>query len=511
MKTRIFTLLFAVMAGMVTMNAEIYYGTCGANGDGSNILWTFNIETGALVLKGSGKMADYSDHTSVPWYEYRLFIESVELKSGITNIGVNAFSECKNLTSVILPEGLLSIGEAAFVMCVNLTEISLPNSLTTIERGAFNYCNSLTSMYIPANVSSIAPDAFWVNVVYTEEWTILPFIKTNFTHIDVDPANMYFASKDGVLYNKQMTKLIVYPAGKEGKLIVPNGVQEIGHLAFYGNMSLTEIEIPLSVTTIGEWAFGYCANLKSLTLPSSIKEIGAYAIGGLIYLPAVTCEAVNPPAMLHSELYGDSGLGFGNMSDEHNNPISQILYVPANSVEAYKAAEGWKDIPNILPISAIAAAVADIHAEPTSNSVVIEWPKDENAETYTIVIKKGDKIVCTLEFDAEGQLLTIAFAAPARDGKGHQTPAALQTTSGWQYTISGLEANTEYTYIVIARKSDNSVAYEQSVPFKTKDVATGLDSIEQEPRTNSQKLIKDNHILILRGEHVYDAQGKRVK
>ena len=346
MKTRIFTLLFAVMAGMVTMNAEIYYGTCGANGDGSNILWTFNIETGALVLKGTGKMADYSDHTSVPWYEYRLFIESLELKSGITNIGVNAFYECKNLTSVILPEGLLSIGEAAFVMCVNLTEISLPNSLTTIERGAFNYCNSLTSMYIPANVSSIAPDAFLVSIVYDVS-SRLPFIKTNFTHIDVDPANMYFASKDGVMYNKQMTKLIAYPAGKEGKFVVPNGVQEIGPVVFYGNMSLTEIEIPLSVTTIGEWAFGSCANLKSLTLPSSIKEIGAYAIG--VVLPFITCEAVNPPTVLQSELYGSS-LGFGNLYDEHNNPISQILYVPANSVEAYKAAEGWKDIPNILPI-----------------------------------------------------------------------------------------------------------------------------------------------------------------
>lgn len=346
MKTRIFTLLFAVMAGMVTMNAEIYYGTCGANGDGSNILWTFNIETGALVLKGTGKMADYSDHTSVPWYEYRLFIESIELKSGITNIGVNAFYECKNLTSVILPEGLLSIGEAAFVMCVNLTEISLPNSLTTIERGAFNYCNSLTSMYIPANVSSIAPDAFLVSIVYDVS-SRLPFIKTNFTHIDVDPANMYFASKDGVMYNKQMTKLIAYPAGKEGKFVVPNGVQEIGPFVFYGNMSLTEIEIPLSVTTIGEWAFGYCANLKSLTLPSSIKEIGAYAIG--VVLPFITSEAVNPPTVLQSELNGSS-LGFGNLYDEHNNPISQTLYVPANSVEAYKAAEGWKDIPNILPI-----------------------------------------------------------------------------------------------------------------------------------------------------------------
>ncbi len=119
---------------------------------------------------------------------------------------------------------------------------------------------SLTSITISSTITSIS------------DWAITGCNSLN--AIIVDEENKNFASKDGVLYNKDETVLLRYPAGKpETSFIIPNNVKSIGNVAF-NNCNFTSIKIPSSVTSIGDDAFNKCGSLVSIEIPSSVISIG---------------------------------------------------------------------------------------------------------------------------------------------------------------------------------------------------------------------------------------------
>ena len=112
---------------------------------------------------------------------------------------------------------------------------------------------------------------------------------------------------------------------------------EIGNKTFYRCPGLTSINIPNSVTTIEEEAFKGCTGLTSITIPNSVTSIGNYAFYGCTGLTSMTVEATNPPS--YSSTYG--------IVSDYNIP----LYVPAGSVDAYKAATEWKKFTNIQALA----------------------------------------------------------------------------------------------------------------------------------------------------------------
>ena len=172
--------------------------------------------------------------------------------SPVTTIGSSAFSGCTSLTSVEIPSSVTSIGSYAFDGCTSLTSVTIPSSVTTIGNDAFRGCTSLES-------------------------------------ITVDENNTAYKSIDGVLYNKDGTILICYPAGKKDtSFTIPNSVTSIGNYAFYGCTSLTSVEIPSSVTSIESWAFCYCTSLKSVEIPSSVTTIGEAAFEDCTSLESIT-------------------------------------------------------------------------------------------------------------------------------------------------------------------------------------------------------------------------------
>ena len=109
---------------------------------------------------------------------------------------------------------------------------------------------------------------------------------------------------------------------------IGNSVTSIGDVAFYGCSSLTSITIPDSVISIGNYVFYGCSSLTSITIPDSVTEIGGHAFNRCTSLEEVYCKPTTPPA-------GDS-----YMFD--NNALGRKIYVPAESVEAYKSAVNWK-------------------------------------------------------------------------------------------------------------------------------------------------------------------------
>ena len=152
----------------------------------------------------------------------------------------------------------------------------------------------------------------------------------------------------------------------------------------------------------------------------------------------------------------------------------------------------------------------DVTATPNEdNSVTLTWPAVNGADTYTIEIKKNDVLVCTLVFNANGQLISINFAAPARDGKGRNVPAAEQSANGWTYVVTGLEGNASYTYSVTAKDVNGNVLLNQSVDFSTGE-SQGIEDVLSD-QVQCTKVIREGQILILRGEKVYSLTGQEVR
>ena len=146
-------------------------------------------------------------------------------------------------------------------MCSGLVSVTISNSVTTIGSYAFCNCSKLTSVTIPNSVTKIGADAFEACSKLTE--------------INVENDNTAYSSVDGVLFNKDTTTLICYPAGKTGTTYtIPNSVTEIVADAFEGCSKLTTVTIPNSVTKIFNYAFFNCHNLTSVTIPNSVTLIG---------------------------------------------------------------------------------------------------------------------------------------------------------------------------------------------------------------------------------------------
>ena len=192
------------------------------------------------------------------------------------------------------------------------------------------------------------------------------------------------------------------------------------------------------------------------------------------------------------------------------------MYVLAGSVDMYKSAgSNWKDFYYILPIGTaeVTEPVTDVITEPTESTVVLTWPTSNNAASYTIQITKDGVLFCTLIFNANGQLIGIAFA-PGREGAYH-APAAIMTANGLQFTVTGLDSNTQYGYSVTAKDANDQTVATYSGEFTTtsEGIATGIEetSSSLQGGDRGRLILHNGQIFILRGDKTYTLQGQEVR
>lgn len=191
-------------------------------------------------------------------------IHSLNFPASLKTIGTNAFFKCDRLSSIIFNEGLEEIGELAFSNETNITEISFPASLKKIGNSAFSVCDKLEKVTFKEGLEEIGNSAFALcsNLVninlpaslktigYNPFYAILKLDATNFK---ISSDNEYFTIQDGVLYSKDLTRLICYPYGKtETEFTILDTVTTLDVYSFRLIDSLLTINMPTSVTKLDE-------------------------------------------------------------------------------------------------------------------------------------------------------------------------------------------------------------------------------------------------------------------
>ena len=234
-------------------------------------------------------------------------LEEINIPFGVVKIGKQALYNCKSLKEINLPETVFSIGSYAFAGCESVEKFNIPKNVTYLNYGLFKNCKSLKSMNIGENITKLGKELF-KNCTSLEEVYIPYTVKsidtgifdncTSLCGIYIDSNNPSYTDLNGILVNKEKTKLILYPAGRTSKtytvpigitnfengafgytqnlekVIFQDGVESLSYELFYKNNSIKSVELSDSVKTINDRAFFSCTNLEEITLPDSVTKLG---------------------------------------------------------------------------------------------------------------------------------------------------------------------------------------------------------------------------------------------
>ena len=494
-------------------------------------------------------------------------LTSVTIPNNVTSIGEWAFSWCSSLTSVTIPNSITSIGDRAFEFCRSLTSITIPNSVTSIGNFAFQDCSSLTSItceattpptlgssvfygvstsipvYVPCGSESIYKAAYgWKEFTNIQEPQVEYAIQVSTSNSQMGTAIVNYNNcagaqisatanfgyhfvqwSDGNTDNPRtltLTQDTVLTAefaqtysGKCGDNLYWKYDDEARQLTIsgFGEMynyttstqpwvifkrRLETLSLSDEITKIGEYAFDGCVRIREITLGSKMEELADYSFTNCSSLQDIYCYAQRPP-------FEDRFL----FVDNH---YQITVHVPCDYLTAYQMDYIWQNFPIFECISSNHVETDDVVVTPGTNDVTITWPTEDGADTYTIVIKKDGEVVCTLTFNADGQLLNIAFA-PSRNGNHPAQYAEAVANGGYRFTVTGLEEGTHYTYNIDVKNTANQTINSHTGAFTTQSTTAVENTHSQSPMTNCQKILRNGQLIILRDGVEYNAMGAQIQ
>lgn len=455
----------------------------------ADVIATLSFTDSILTISGIGAMQDFAYNGT--YYNYRSIIKNVIIQDGVATIGNSAFSYCNNLASITIPESVVTIGYGAFGACSSLKEIAIPKSVTSINNAAFGACSALTAINVDVNnLSYCSVDGILYNKAKSEVlvcplakegsvdipdgvitiWAASfqncskltsifipssvsiienangstdnkPFIGcSSLASIDVSVNNATYSSIDGVLYNKEKTKLLICPTKKE-RVIIPNSVTQIEGLAFAWCEELNFVSIPNSVINI-EWnPFHNDTNLDTVEVFwREASKIPPYSTIGYIG--------------------------------------TNVLSVPAGTKELYQSVDGWKKLNIVERASSLEESTT---IEPEENTAIVTWERIENATGYELVIYTDASrtiVLCTVVFDENGNIKKVIRIA--------------NTTNNFTYVIDNLLSNSIYYYDLSAKNEDDVVIDKTQGSF----LIFGVSNINAITKNNFKIYATDKQIII---------------
>lgn len=250
---------------------------------------------------------------------YNMKISTIDIPESVTSIKEHAFEDCSRLMSITLPSKLEEIGEYAFRNS-GITTINIPASVKKLSPNVFYYCTSLTSATLPNGLTKI-PEA-----LFSGCWALTTISIPNTV--------------------KEIERQAFNDCKKLTSVNMPSSLTILGERAFDNCSSIKSVVFPETLTKIDFACFRNCTSLTELTLPASVKEIAESAFSGCKNILSVACLATTPPTVDQN--------AFLSMSS------SKILYVPEQSINAYKSGAWaslytiWKAVKPIEAIGSIA-------------------------------------------------------------------------------------------------------------------------------------------------------------
>ena len=499
-------------------------------------------------------------------------LSAITIPEHVTSIGNRAFYSCDNLNSVVILGNITEIAVNTFSWCTSLASVTIPSSVTSIGNSAFYNCSGLESITcqaltpptcsgnsfygVPTTMTVWIPCHGYEAYSNQTPWSSfnlmspLPTLQVQSANdvwgnaqivqeVDCDSMAIISASanlgyeftrwSDGNADNPRTIKLIqdttftaefaMAYSGKCGDDLYwaysNKEVKITGTGAMYnytdGTMpwtllrdSIMTVRVGNNATSIGEYAFANTPKLAKLYIGANVEDIGAYAFTGCRRLYDIYCYPTYPP-------FAESN-SFAN--------YSVYLYIPCDYQRSYKLDLVWKMFLYIECIGSEDVVVPDneITVSPNYEDATFIWPVTDGAETYSLVITKDDITFCTLVFNAQGQLVSIAFKprrqnAPAEEGTSPATYAE-QTANGFRFTVTGLDEGAAYAYTLTVRNAANTVLETYTGEFTTlSNIPTGINESAGEDAHGLgqvEKIIRNGQVLIIRNGKTYDMMGQRL-
>ena len=424
---------------------------------------------GNLAFKDCTKITSIAMPDSVAYIGRSAFYNCTSLKSitipdGVKEIGYAAFSECAGLVSVKIPDNVTKIGDSAFINCANLTKIdvtagnkyyssangvlfdknkseiicypagiknvgySIPDGVTVIRDRAFNKCISLNSITIPKSVQDIETYSF--------------FGCTSLEAINVAASNKNYADVNGILFSKDKTKIVCYPANKKNmSYSIPVSVKVVGVAAFRDCIYLKGITIPDSVTNIEHHAFSNCKSLKSITIPDSIT-----AIEMATFIDCASLTGVKIPDSVTSIRSG----AFSNCTSLTKITIPAGVKTIADSALGYCYDDNGNKKTTGLKIYCYSNTQAEAYAKSGKFSYVLLDKLPAFAKVTGFKVKSKTNVSANLQWNKN--ISADGYVLDKYDGSKWVTIKTFTSNANTSFNVTGLKASTTFKFRIKAYK-----------------------------------------------------------
>ena len=273
----------------------------------------FNYSTGSGALKSitinrvlsDGKVPTWSKYTNTSsiTYAFEFYVPSQSIALYQASASYNVYNIHTLDTVMSTDDGNYSLMEfgsgwelVSFAPLGDVTTLIIPSSyegkdIISIKPGAFVHCTTFTSITLPTTYSVYRYGAFDGML--------------SLQSVEVASGSTYFMSEGGVLMTANGKELVYYPAKKSG----------------------TSYTVPSGTVIVQSYAFSDATMLENVTMPASLTTIGYQAFGGL-NIQTITFNSATPPYLADTDSFDTDSAGF-------------TIYVPADSLDAYKSANGF--------------------------------------------------------------------------------------------------------------------------------------------------------------------------